>query len=151
MIGVLVSHRLPYDVSELTWENVPFPVRWRLRRRWRRRDTGLMLYTITRVAFLNTASRYGRVISIFEGTRSIAYTDTQLSGPKFRAMSPGRHVLRLNINDGKHHADFDHEVRLVPGDIFVAVCRPSFSRKFLDDDPPPERWYLGILRPEDRL
>lgn len=143
-----MAGRLRAEVAELRWDRIPRVTRWRLNRWRRRRRTGLLMFTISRAPVRHSASRYVRLNEVSENGQALAQSDTQWPFSRFRHLSPGRHGLDFVTADMKgREARFRREVDLALGEILVVGCRPSYSYRPFDRNPPPERWYLGVFGP----
>lgn len=140
--------KLHVEVEELHWDRIPRITRWRINRWRKRHETGLLMFTISRAPVRHSASRYWRQNEVSENGRILTQSDTQWPFSRFRRLSPGRHRLDFVTADMKaREAKFSREVDLGQGQILVVGCRPSYSYRPFNKNPPPERWYLGVFGP----
>jgi hypothetical protein len=142
-----MATELRRTVEELSMDRIPWATRWRLSRHRRRHGTGLLMYTIFRVAPRMTMSRYWRVVFILEGKSTLCSSSPVSPGSKWVSLAPGKHRLEFVVSASSTDIAFVREFRLTAGQIIVAGCRPSYSFRPFNRNPPPERWYVTVIDP----
>ncbi|MEV6714580.1 hypothetical protein AB0M48_21390 [Lentzea sp. NPDC051208] len=138
---------LEIEVEDLHWGRIPYFTRYRINRRRKRRETGLLMFTTSRTSVRHTASRYFRINQVRENGEVLAESDSQLPFSKFRRLSPGVHQLVLCSGTLTKEVSVSREVELKPGQLLVVGCRPSYSYRPFNKNPPPDRWSIGVLDP----
>ena len=135
------------EVEDLHWRRIPYITRYRINRRRKRRETGLLMFTISRTSVRHTASRYFRINQVMENGEVLAESDSQLPFSRFRRLSPGMHQLVLCSATLTKEVQVGCEVEVKPGQLLVVGCRPSCSYRPFNKNPPPDRWSFGVFGP----
>jgi hypothetical protein len=143
-----MATELRHTVDELSVDRIPWATRWRLSRHRRKHDTGLLMYTIFRVAPRMTMSRYWRVVLIVDGKTMLCSSSPVSPGSKWRPLAAGSHRLEFVVSTSSTDIAFVRGFHLTAGQIIVAGCRPSYSFRPFNRNPPPERWYVTVVDPK---
>ena len=80
---------LKIQVEDLRWGRIPYITRYRINRRRKRRETGLLMFMVSRTSVRHTASRYFRINQVLENGEVLAESDSQLPFSRFRRLSRG--------------------------------------------------------------
>lgn len=138
---------LRVEVDDLRWDRIPRVTRYRVNRRRRRHETGLLMFTVSRTSVRHTASRYFRVNRVLEDGEVLAESDSQWPFSRFRPLSPGVHHLVLCSGTLTREVEVRRDVVLEPGRLLVVGCRPAYSYRPFNRNPPPDRWSIGLFDP----
>jgi hypothetical protein len=138
---------LRIEADDLHWGRIPRITRYRINRRRKRRETGLLMFTISRTSVRHTASRYFRINQVLENGEVLAESDSQWPFSRFRRLSPGLHHLVLCSGTLTKEVKISRDVQLKPGQLLVVGCRPSYSYRPFNKNPPPDRWSIGVFDP----
>jgi hypothetical protein len=133
-----------YRVSPLVADDLPWPVRVRLRSARKKGRTGLLLYGIIRT-WPRAMTRETPLVWITEGKRRLGICSPTRHLPKWVALVPGAHDLSFFASRTVAFSSFDDRVTLSEGDVLVAVCEPVQPNTFYARSPDADLWNLGII------
>jgi hypothetical protein len=133
-----------YTEAVVDERKIPRFARRKLKRARRTASTGLLAY-----ALIPGGSQpppwISRFVFIREGKNSLFSAGPGLrQGRKWVDLPPGLHQLTFAVG-GFGEVEFTREFRLEPGKILIAGCRTTYSRLPRAKNPPPNRWYIGVV------
>jgi hypothetical protein len=124
---------------------------WRARRKLRKvrqeNRTGMLAYSQI-PGGSRAAPWITRIVAISEGGSRLFFGRPGLQTPQWVDLSPGNHFLKFSVG-GWAEVDFARTISLNTGDILIAGCKTTYTRNPFNKNPPPNKWYIGVMRGEN--